>query len=222
MFDRLRRYMKKVIIFIFLLSIYICTLSGCNTQYIPQTITIDNLSWSATADIQEWKTVVKESGWELPEGAKLIEEKQEVKSYKIVGYETKYRTEEYQEKIGYILPTWRPRYETRTRTVSYQVPKREAILATKYYYTIDKWVHLKYVHLAEGYTNDYTVPEYNCKNNEQVGEIKYKYLVHFTFNGEDVAYVVDKEFWESLSIGHQIKVYEDENYKLHINWCIEE
>ena len=213
--------MKKVIIFIFLLSIYICTLSGCNTQYIPQTITIDNLSWSATADIQEWKTVVKESGWELPEGAKLIEEKQEVKSYKIVGYETKYRTEEYQEKIGYILPTWRPRYETRTRTVSYQVPKREAILATKYYYTIDKWVHLKYVHLAEGYTNDYTVPEYNCKNNEQVGEIKYKYLVHFTFNGEDVAYVVDKEFWESLSIGHQIKVYEDENYKLHINWCIE-
>lgn len=214
--------MKKVIIFIFLLSIYICTLSGCNTQYIPQTITIDNLSWSATADIQEWKTVVKESGWELPEGAKLIEEKQEVKSYKIVGYETKYRTEEYQEKIGYILPTWRPRYETRTRTVSYQVPKREAILATKYYYTIDKWVHLKYVHLAEGYTNDYTVPEYNCKNNEQVGEIKYKYLVHFTFNGEDVAYVVDKEFWESLSIGHQIKVYEDENYKLHINWCIEE
>lgn len=211
--------MKKVIISIFLLSICICTLSGCDTKYIPQTITIDNLSWRATDDIQEWKTDVKEYGWELPEGAKLIEEKQEVKSYKIVGYETKYRTEEYEEKVGYILPTWRPRYETRTRTVSYQVPIEKPIYATKYYYTIDKWVHLKYVHLAEGYTNDYTVPEYKCKENEQVGDIKYKYLVHFTFDGEDVAYIVDKEFWESLSIGHQIKVYEDENYKLHIDWC---
>jgi hypothetical protein len=102
------------------------------------------------------------------------------------------------------------------------VPKKEAILATKYYYTIDKWVHKKYVHLAEGYTNDYTVPEYKCKENEKVGDIKYKYLVHFTFGGEDVAYVVDKEFWESLNVGHQIKVYEDDNYKLHINWNMED
>jgi hypothetical protein len=187
-----------------------------------KTVTIDNLSWDATADIQEWKIAVEESGWELPDGATLVKEKQEAKSYKIVGYETKYRTEEYQEKVGYILPTWRPRYETRTRTASYQVPKREAILATKYYYTIDKWVHKKYVHLAEGYTNDYTVPEYKCKENEQVGDIKYKYLVHFTFDGEDVAYVVDNEFWESLSVGHQIKVYEDDDYRLHIDWNMED
>ena len=199
----------------------VTVLSGCDNSInniMAKTVTIDSLSWDATAEIQEWKIAVEESGWELPDGATLIQEKQEAKSYKIVGYETKYRTEEYQEKVGYILPTWRPRYETRTRKVSYQVPKREAILATKYYYTIDKWVHKKYVHLAEGYTNDYTVPAYNCKENEQVGEIKYKYLVHFTFDGENVAYVVDKEFWESLNIGHQIRVYEDNNYKLHIDW----
>ena len=64
-----------------------------------KTVTIDNLSWDATAEIQEWKIAVEESGWELPEGATLIKEKQEAKSYKIVGYETKYRTEEYQEKM---------------------------------------------------------------------------------------------------------------------------
>ena len=214
--------MKKLIISIFLLSICICTLSGCNTKYIPQTITIDNLSWQATAEIKEWKTDVKESSWELPEGAKLIEEKQEIKSYKVIGYETKYKTEVYEELVGYYRPTWRPRYETRTRTVSYQVPIEEPIYATKYYYTIDKWVHTKYVHLAEEYTNDYTVPEYNCKENERVGEIKYKYLVHFIFDGENVAYVVDKEFWELLRVGHQIRVYEDDDYRLHIDWNMED
>lgn len=212
--------MKKFIVSIFLLSICICTLSGCNTKCVPQTITIDNLSWCATADIQEWKTDVEESGWELPEGAKLVEEKQEVKSYKIIGYETKYKTETYEELVGYYRPTWRPRYETRTRTVSYQVPIEEPICATKYYYTIDKWVHLKYVLLKEGYDANYELPDYECLENQQIAEVSYKYFVHFTFDGEDVAYVVDKDFWESLSVGHQIKVYEDENYKLHIDWCM--
>ena len=214
--------MRKLIISIFLLSICICILSGCNTQCIPQTITIDNLSWRATADIQEWKTDVEESGWELPEGSKLIEEKQEIKSYKIIGYETKYKTEEYQEPIRYLPWIRRYIYETRTRTVSYQVPIEEPIYATKYYYTIDKWVHLKNVLLKEGYDANYELPDYECLENQQIAEVSYKYLVHFTFDGEDIAYVVDKDFWETLSIGHQIKVYKDKNYKLHIDWCMEE
>lgn len=214
--------MRKLIIRIFLLSIFICTLSGCDAKYTPQTVTIDHLSWRATADIQEWTLAVEDSGWEIPEGAVLIKERQEAKAYKIIGYETKYRTEEYQELVGFILPAWRPRYETRTRTVSYQVPIEKPILETKYYYTIDKWMHKKYVLLAEGYTNDYSVPEYKCQDNEQIAEVSYKYLVHFTFDDEDIAYVVDKDFWETLSIGHQIKVYEDDDYKLHIDWCVEE
>lgn len=41
------------------------------------TITIDNLSWNATADIQEWKIDVETSRLELPDGATLINEKQE-------------------------------------------------------------------------------------------------------------------------------------------------
>lgn len=198
------------------------TLSGCHTKIAAKSVTIDSLSWRATADIQEWTLAVEDSGWELPKGAVLIKERQEAKAYKIVGYETKYRTEEYQELVGFILPAWRPRYETRTRTVSYQVPIEKPILATKYYYTIDKWMHKKYVLLAEGYTNDYSVPEYRCQDNEQIGDIKYKYLVHFTFDGEDIAYVVDQEFWETLRIGHEIKVWEDNDYRLHIDWNMED
>ena len=62
-------------------------LSGCNTNLMAKTVTIDKLSWDATADIQEWKIAVEESGWELPDGATLIKEKQEAKAYKIVGFQ---------------------------------------------------------------------------------------------------------------------------------------
>jgi hypothetical protein len=81
-------------------------------------------------------------------------------------------------------------------------------------------VHQKHVLLAEGYTNDYTVPEYKCQDHERIDSIEYTYLVHFVFDGKDIAYVVDKEFWETLSIGHEIKVWEDENYRLHIDWNV--
>ena len=197
----------------------VVTLSGCHTKTSEKSVTIDNLSWRGIAEIQEYKTV-EESGWELPDDAILLEAKQEVKSYKLVGYETKYRTEEYQEAIRYNPVTRRYIYETRTREVPYQEPITEPIYATKYYYTIDKWVHQKHVLLAEGYTKDYTVPEYKCQDHERISDIKYTYLVHFVFDGKDIAYVVDKEFWETLSIGHEIKVWEDEKYRLHIDWNI--
>jgi hypothetical protein len=121
------------IIFIFIITL---SFSGCNESKVITT-KIDSLEWTATADIQEWKSC-DESGWEVPEGAIVYKEQEEIKSYKIVGYETKYRVEEYQELVGYYRPTWRPRYETRTRKVAYQETIKEAVYATKYYYTIDR------------------------------------------------------------------------------------
>ena len=78
--------MRKLIICISIFLILV-SVSGCNTNLMAKTVTIDNLSWDATADIQEWKIDVEESGWELPEGATIIKEKQEAKSYKIVGFQ---------------------------------------------------------------------------------------------------------------------------------------
>lgn len=149
----------------------------------------------------------------------MYDQKEEIQSYKIVGYETKYRTEEYQEHIGYYRPTWRPRYETRTRQVAYKSPIEEPIYATKYYYTIDKWVtsNIK-IGLAEGCTTDYSYPEYICAENERVSAVEYTYLVHFTFNGREVAHVVDKDKWESLKVGQKLYVEEDEYGPLRITW----
>lgn len=209
-----------------LFSIFVCivfllvssTLAGCdNSKTVNGIAKIDSLEWEAIAEIQEL-IPCNENGWEVPDGAIVYNEQEEIKSYKTVGYETKYKTEEYQEHVGYYLPTWRPKYETRTRTVSYEEPIKEPVYATKYYYTIDRWVYSYNVQLSRGYTNDYSYPEYTCDENERIGEVEYRYLVHFRFNERDVSYVVSKERWEILHVGQEIYIEENQYKVLHINW----
>ena len=200
------------------LAITIFTFVGCGQQKAETyMIPIDSLEWQATAEIQEWKAC-EESGWKVPEGATVYKEQEEIKEYKIIGYKTKYRTKEYQEHIGYYLPTWRPRYDTRTKKVAYKEPIKDPVYATKYYYTIDKWVHLKNVRLASGTTHNYDCPEYDVAENEREGDIDYKYLVNFTFEGKEVSYTIQKRLWESLQVGQKIPVTKNGMYGVHVDW----
>ena len=200
------------------LAITIFTFVGCGQQKVETyMVPIDSLEWQATAEIQEWKAC-EESGWEVPEGATVYKEQEEIKEYKIIGYKTKYRTEEYQEHIGYYLPTWRPKYDTRTKKVAYKEPIKEPVYATKYYYTINKWVHLRNVRLASGTTQNYDCPEYDVAENKRVGDIDYKYLVSFTFEGKEVSYTIKKSLWESLQVGQEIPVTKNGMYGVHVDW----
>lgn len=206
--------------FAFAISIILINLSltGCDgSNIITGTAKIDYLEWKAIAEIQEWKSC-DESGWEIPEGAIVYKEQEEIKSYKIVGYETKYKIEEYQELVGYYRPTWRPRYETRTRRVSYQEAIKEPVYATKYYYTIDRWVHLKYFQLACGYNHDYNYPNYVCAENERVYNVEYKYLVKFEGEESCISHSVDRDTWESLQVGQEISVIKDQYGIIYIDW----
>jgi hypothetical protein len=203
------------VILFFLVSL---SFTGCDdSKILTGTTKIDSLEWMVIAEIQELRPC-DDSGWEIPDGAVVYDEKEEIKSYKIVGYETKYKTEKYQELIGYYLPTWRPRYETRTRQVSYQEAIKEPIYATKYYYTIDRWVHSINVQLARGYTHDYSYPDYMCEENERVHNVEYTYLVKFTFDGREISYVVDRNKWESLQIGQEISVEKNQYGVIHVDW----
>ena len=208
----------RTLICLLTLVITICTFVGCSQKKAEiYMIPIDSLEWQATAEIQEWKAC-EESGWEVPKGAAVYKKQEEIKEYKIIGYKTKYRTEEYQEHIGYYLPTWRPRYDTRTKKVAYKEPIKEPVYATKYYYTIDKWIHLRNVRLASGTTHYYDCPEYDVAENERVGDIDYKYLVHFTFEGKEVSYTIKKSLWESLQVGQEIPVTKNGMYGVHVDW----
>lgn len=203
------------VIFVLLLSL---SFTGCDDSKIITTTTkIDSLEWRATAEIQEWKSC-DESGWEVPEGAIVYKEQEEIKSYKTVGYETKYRVEEYQELVGYYLPTWRPKYETRTRKVSYQEAIKEPVYATKYYYKINRWVHLKNVLLACGYDKDYNYPDYVCAENKRVYNVEYEYHVKFECEESYISHTVDRDIWESLQIGQEISVEKNQYGIIHVDW----
>lgn len=204
------------VIFILLVSL---SFTGCDDSNIITTGTakIDSLEWRAIAEIQEWKSC-DESGWEVPEGAIVYKEQEEIKSYKTVGYETKYRVEEYQELVGYIPRIWRPIYETRTRRVPYQEAIKEPEYATKYYYTIDRWVHLKYVQLACGYDQDYTYPDYVCAENERVHNVEYEYMVKFECEESHISHPVDRDTWESLQVGQEISVEKNQYGIIHVDW----
>ena len=203
------------VIFIILVSL---SFAGCDdSKSIIGTAKIASLEWRAIAEIQEWKSC-DESGWEVPEGAIVYKEQEEIKSYETVGYETKYRVEEYRELVGYYLPTWRPRYETRTREVSYKEAIKEPVYATKYYYTINRWVHLKNVLLACGYDKDYNYPDYVCAENERVHNVEYEYWVKFECEESYIYHTVDRETWESLQVGQEISVEKNQYGISRVDW----
>ena len=196
----------------------ILTLTGCTDSKIITGITkIESMEWTVTAKIQELKPCY-ESGWEVPEGAIVYKEQEEIKSYKIVGYETKYRVEEYQEIVRYFPRTWRPIYETRIRSVPYQEAIMEPVYATKYYYTIDRWGHSKNVELARGYDQEYNYPDYVCAENERVYNVEYNYLVKLECDESHISHIVDRGTWESLQVGQEITVGKDQYGRSHVDW----
>lgn len=211
--------MQKRIITLCLIILTLFSLVACEKEEETffGTIAIDCLEWKAVADVQELQTF-DESSWEPPVGAIVYKTQEEVKSNKVVGYETKYRTEEYQEKVGYYLPTWRPRYETRTRQVAYKEPILEPIYATKYYYTIDRWVSTKSVQLGHGYDASYECKEYACAEGERVNSVEYTYTVWFKVGNHGEGRYVDKELWESLQVGQEIQVERTENHIVDVIW----
>ena len=203
------------VIFILLVSL---SFTGCDdSKVITGTTKIDSLEWTAIAEIQELKSC-DESGWEVPEGAIVYKEQEEIKSYKTVGYETKYKTEKYQEHVGYYLPTWRPKYETRTRRVSYKEAIKEPVYATKYYYKIDRWVHSKNVLLASGSDHNYNYPEYICAENERVNNVEYTYWLRFEFDDIYCSRPVNKDQWENLQVGQEIWVQKNQSGIIYVDW----
>lgn len=210
---RVCRLLSTILLFAISLSFIGCS----NSKSINIITKIDSLEWRAIAEIEEWKSC-DESDWEVPEGAIVYKEQEEIKSYKTVGYETKYRIEEYQEKIGYYLPTWRPRYETRTRKVPYEVVIKEPVYATKYYYNINRWVHLKNVLLASGHDANYNHPDYVCGENERVQNIEYEYWVNFGCEEKYISQTVDRDIWENLKVGQELFGVKNQCGIIYIDW----
>ena len=191
-------------------------------------VTIDDLDWERTIDIEEVVTH-NESDWSLPDDARLQYTKSEIQSYKDVldHYETVTETktrsviDHYEEKSSYVdlgngyfeeqtesVPVYTE--ETYTEDVEKPVYRKEPVYATKYYYEIDKWT---VVDTAKSSGNDQNPswPEPKLKDGQRTGAEEEHYFVTATYEKkkgktETGRYEMDFSQWKKLKKGEKIEL----------------
>ena len=200
---------------------------SCLTPKIKN-VTIDDLDWERTIDIEEVVTH-NESDWSLPDDARLQYTKSEIQFYKDVldHYETVTETktrsviDHYEEKSSYVdlgngyfeeqtesVPVYTE--ETYTEDVEKPVYRKEPVYATKYYYEIDKWT---VVDTAKSSGNDQNPswPEPKLKDGQRTGAEEEHYFVTATYEKkkgktETGRYEMDFSQWKELKKGEKIEL----------------
>lgn len=196
----------------------------CVFLFVPyqKDITVSMFSWERSISIEELKTF-DESGWSLPDGARLQRTSLEVRTYENVldHYETKTRQVAKQRQNGYdeyveyidlgngqakkeVFKT--PRYETYYETEEYQEPvyRKEPVYDTKYYYEIDRWTKTRSVNTAGAGTSKAPYwGEVVLRDKEREGNRVESYYVH-SEDGDQ--YQTDYWYWEKMELGSSFTV----------------
>lgn len=177
-------------------------------------------SWQRDIAIEDYLTV-KESDWEVPDGGRTYDEKEEIHHYdqEIDHYETvqvaRTRTVQdgYDTSVEYVdngdgtfteHTVQTPRYITETYYETEQQPvyKDVPVYATKYYYEIDKWVVTRNV-TTNGKEDAPYWGETNLTGKEREGEKTETYTM--IFSTEKKEYSVDVPFgiWDSMDVNSE-------------------
>ena len=173
-------------------------------------------TWERSIDVEKQQTF-SESGWTLPEGARLDHTAREIRSYNQVvdHYEdvtvTKYRsvpkTETYYEDLG------NGNAQQRTRTTYVNEPytaverqpvyRNEPVYDTKYYYDIDRYVFDRTVETS-GTDNEPVWGDTDLKDGERTGSRKEKYTIQFEDGGKEKSIDTDLDVWSRYKVGDEI------------------
>lgn len=221
----LGKHLLKIPIFVALFGIVCFLLFSLFSFKNTHTETISSVSWERTYEVEVQKTV-EESGWSVPQGGRVYDEKQELKCYEDVfdHYETKQvaRTKQvvdhYEEVVtGYRdlgnefyeeITSEKPVYRTETyyETEKEAVYRKEPVYDTKYYYEIDKWVHSRY--LTENGTdkNPCWPDSSGLRDNERISGQKETYKI-FTIDedGKVSDYNLPISHWNEMDVGSTIE-----------------
>lgn len=178
--------------------------------------TIQDISWEYNINIEKL-TPVDESDWTMPAGAKLRYTQMETHHYEDVpdGYELVPTPEidHYEEKVigqrnlgnGYFedITVNEPVYKTVMKKV--QKYRKEPVKQLKYYYTIDKWLHVRNVTTSAHDKNPYW-GEITLADKERENGRNEKYSIS-GYGTDDKQYIcsVDYSFWTECEIGMPVK-----------------
>lgn len=189
---------------------------------------IEEMRWERSVVVEELQTVTEE-GWELPEGADVISQQEEIREYDqvVVGYETKQRQVSEQVQVGertYVcgqrdlgngffedIECSEPVYETQQRTETYEEPIFEPVPVydTKYVYEVERWTAVR-TERATGNDQDVYWPELNLSPDQREGERQESYQIVFgSDNGERYTMTFPLEEWLSFESRGR--------YKLRVN-----
>ena len=219
--------LRRVLLILGIFAAIIFGMMSCLAPKIKN-VTIDDLNWERTIDIEEVVTH-NESDWSLPDDARLQYTKSEIQSYKDVldHYETVTETktrsviDHYEEKSSYVdlgngyfeeqtesVPVYTE--ETYTEDVEKPVYRKEPVYATKYYYEIDKWTVVDTAK-SSGNNQNPSWPEPKLKDGQRTGAEEEHYFVTATYEKkkgktETGRYEMDFSQWKELKKGEKIEL----------------
>lgn len=188
---------------------------------------VNEKSWERSVEIEEYRTV-EESCWDsVPSGGRLLDTKNEIRSYATVfsHYETKTREVSEQVFDGYDIEYYYedngngtftehsrevPRYRTEYHTETYEEPVYVSVPVydTKYYYEIERWV---YDHTEEcsGVNVEPYWPEYTLDDDEREDTKNSEYSIEFYVEKKDKIYEYDCESleeFESYTLDEKVSI----------------
>lgn len=213
----------RIIVPIFVIGIiFIGILALFYPKYVDATVS--EKSWEREIEIEEYRTV-KENGWSIPSGGRLLYSQSEIRSYETVldHYETKTRTVTEQVFDGYDTNTYytdngngtftehtsqTPRYRTETKLETYEEPvyKQVPVYDTKYYYEIERWIYDRTETSAATDENPYWA-EYVLDDNERVSDKKESYDVVFIDDeGKEYTYSCEYGEWTGYELAEEVEL----------------
>lgn len=160
-------------------------------------VSIEEMRWERSVVVEELQTVVEED-WEVPDGGRLISQREEIHHYDqvIVGHERKQRQVSEQVQVGertFVcgqrdlgngffedIECSEPVYETQQRTETYEEPIYEQVpvMDTMYEFEIERWTAQR-TERATGRDQRVYWPELNLGADQREGEREEVYHIVF-------------------------------------------
>lgn len=186
-----------------------------------KTITVDNLYWTRSIEIEE-NRLVKDSGWNVPTNAvEVYDQRQEIHHYNHVidhyttvteqksrqvydGDDVYYTYQDLGNGSAVEVEHRTPRYRTEYYTETHEEPvyRDDPVYQTKYYYTIWRYVY-DHTETSSGYMTlgnmqEPAWPTYTLKEKQRSGHRSEEYVVNATCKDEKVQYTVDYDLWKQF------------------------
>lgn len=212
--------MKRLPIIIGLAVLIAIIAFACRPKNYAATVT--EKAWDRIIDTEVYKTV-SESDWEVPDGGRVTDEKEEIHHYDQVldHYETVTVEKSRQVQDGYDTHTEykdngdgtftentveTPRYKTEYYTEEEERPVYKDVprYQTKYYYDIERWVPDRQLETSGGDDEPYW-DDTELEENEREAGRKEVYTATFVTN-KDKTYSAElsEELWDSLKTGGSV------------------